>query len=221
VAGSLTERLTDELRAMVLDGRLAPGSVVVEPRLAEEFQVSKTPVREALRLLAAEGHVTVLPKKGYLVRTLTHQDLSDVLDMRLLLEPHAAASVAGFGEPERIASLRGALDRQRALSDSDPLAAMREARSFHESIARGSRNQRLAETLGRCFDETSRAHHVLLGMRGRAVSDQELAEHEAVYAAIASGDVPGARAAMADHLRSVRRSAAAQFEGTEVAAVEF
>ena len=67
---SVTDRLEDVLRDRIWQGILQPGSVVVEPELAKEFGVSKTPVREALQRLVARGQVTVLPKKGYLIRSM-------------------------------------------------------------------------------------------------------------------------------------------------------
>ncbi|WP_394162522.1 GntR family transcriptional regulator, partial [Galactobacter valiniphilus] len=94
MATSLAERLTATLRDRVITGVLAPGTVVIEPALAQEFQVSKTPVREALQRLTHEGLFEVLPKRGYLVRAMTQADLHDVVELRELLEPVAAAQVA-------------------------------------------------------------------------------------------------------------------------------
>ncbi|MDO2934458.1 GntR family transcriptional regulator [Paeniglutamicibacter sulfureus] len=208
---SLTDRLVVQLRAAILSGRIAPGSIVVEPRLAEEYSVSKTPVREALRLLTSQGLLTVLPKKGYLVRTMGLHDVQETLDLRMLLEPHAAAAAAGFLPQELTVKLRQLLDAQAALSAADPLGAMKAAQDFHQAIADASRNSRLADSLRRCFDETARAHHVLPGLQHYMGAPTELAEHEAIYAAIAAADARAAEEAMRVHLRSIRTAMAQQF----------
>ncbi|MDO5743042.1 MAG: GntR family transcriptional regulator [Micrococcaceae bacterium] len=208
---SLTDRLALELRSAILTGVLAPGSIVVEHRLAQEYSVSKTPVREALRLLTSQGLLTVLPKKGYLVRTMGLNDVQETLDLRMLLEPHAAAAAAGFLPQHLTASLRQLLDAQAEVSSTDPLAAMNLAQDFHQAIADASRNTRLAESLRHCFDETARAHHVLPGLQHYMGIPTELAEHEAIYAAISASDARAAANAMRVHLRSIRAAMAQQF----------
>ncbi|QCU79271.1 GntR family transcriptional regulator [Citricoccus sp. SGAir0253] len=189
---------------MVLTGRLAPGEVLAEARLAERFGVSKTPVREALHILAAEGLVTVLPKKGYLVRTMSPQDLGEVLDLRMLLEPHAAAEAARHATSPTVSSLRGAVDRQRELTGGDPLAAMGAARDVHLALAAASRSTRLVAALERVLDDMARAHHVLPGLQVQMAHPGELAEHEAIVEAVAAGDGAAAERAMRAHLHSVR-----------------
>lgn len=206
MAASLTDRLTDDLRARILTGALEPGALVVEPRLAEEFGVSKTPVREALGRLASEGLVMVLPKKGYLVRPMALQDVEEVLTLRELLEPHAAAEAALRVSPESLDSLRDILRTQRSHADEDPLAAMRDARSFHRTIAAASGNARLAEAIAGPLDETSRAHHVLTGMQRYMTLPQEVAEHERIVDALASGSAADAAEAMRAHLASIREA---------------
>lgn len=208
---SLADRLAVQLREAILTGQIAPGSIVVEPRLAEEFSVSKTPVREALRLLASQGLLTVLPKKGYLVRTMGLNDVQETLDLRMLLEPHAAAAATGFLSQRLAVDLRGLLDTQAALSLADPLGAMKAAQDFHQAIADASRNTRLADSLRFCFDETARAHHLLPGMQRYMGVPTELEEHEAIYAAIAAADARGAEDRMRVHLRSIRAAMAQQF----------
>lgn len=211
MAESLAAGLGSRLRQQILTGVLAPGSIVVEPRLAEDFAVSKTPVREALQLLASEGLLTVLPKKGYLIRTLGLNDVQETLDLRMLLEPHAAKCAAGFLDDLLVAGLREDLDAQREAAPSAPLEAMAAARSFHRRLALASRNGRLAAALDKCLDETSRAHHVLPGLQDYMGAPQEQAEHELIFAAVAAGDAGAAEAAMRAHLRSIHAAMASQF----------
>src|SRR3954451_6110206 len=82
------------LREEILTARLLPGTTILEPELAARFGVSKTPVREALRLLVQDGWVMVLPRRGYLVRALGLDDLRDVFQLREMIEPGFAAEAA-------------------------------------------------------------------------------------------------------------------------------
>lgn len=208
---SLSDRLAQKIRAEILTGAITPGSIIVEPRLAEQYVVSKTPVREALRMLCSEGLLTVLPKKGYLVRTMGLNDVQETLDVRMLLEPHAAGAAATFLTPQIAAQLRQHIDTQREISARAPLEAMAAAQEFHQLIGVASRNTRIVDILDACLTETARAHHVLPGLQHYVGAPTELSEHEEIYAAIIAGDAPGAKAAMRNHLRSIRTTMAKQF----------
>ncbi|MGO2938040.1 MAG: GntR family transcriptional regulator, partial [Glutamicibacter arilaitensis] len=110
MANSISERLTQTLRERINRGELAPGTLVIEPALAQEFEVSKTPVRESLRQLTSEGLLQVLPKKGYLVRAISMNDVYEVLELRSLLEPHVAGQVSAMHSAALIVSLAGHLE---------------------------------------------------------------------------------------------------------------
>lgn len=201
---SLTATINERLRTMILTGELAPGQVVIESDLAERFDSSKTPVREALHQLVTEGLVSVLPKKGYLVRPMTQQDLTEVLDLRMLLEPHAAAECARFADAETIGRLRECLDRQEAAGPKNPMARTERARSFHLEIAHSARSTRLLSSLQRCYAEMVRAHHVLPQLCDHLGNPRELEEHEAIYKAITEGQSAAAAEAMRVHVRTIR-----------------
>lgn len=189
---------------MILTGELGPGEVVIEAELAAKFNSSKTPVREALRQLTTEGLVTVLPKKGYLVRVMTQQDLTEVLDLRMLLEPHAAAECARFADAHTIQRLRQCIDRQEAAGHAQPLARTERARSFHLEIAHSARSARLISMLQRCHEDMVRAHHIIPQLRNHLGNPRELEEHEAIYRAIADGRGALAAQRMREHLRTIR-----------------
>lgn len=216
MATSLTEKLTAELRERILYGVIAPGTMVVEPRLAEEFKVSKTPVRESLRQLTSEGLLQILPKKGYLVRGVTLNDVYETLDMRMLLEPFTAAGAARHATAPFIAALRSQLDEQSRLAAEDPIGSMRCAQQFHRQLAEGGRNSRIAAALERCFHDTARAHYVLPGMQAYMSTSREIQEHEAIVQAIEAGEAKAAQQAMAEHLKSIRNAMLNQFETDDI-----
>jgi len=206
MASSLSERLTGILRERINRGELAPGTVVIEPALAQEFEVSKTPVRESLRQLASEGLLEVLPKKGYLVRAISLNDIYEVLELRRLLEPHVASEVAALHSAQLATSLSAHLKDQEELAVSDPIASMHAARQFHSELCAASRNSRITASLENCLAQTARAHYVLPSMQPYMSQSGELAEHQRILAAIQNSDAGAAHQAMAEHLDSIRRA---------------
>ncbi|EMY35716.1 GntR family transcriptional regulator [Arthrobacter crystallopoietes BAB-32] len=206
---SATDRLEEVLRNRVWLGTLKPGSVVVEPELAKEFGVSKTPVREALQRLVAQGQVTVLPKKGYLIRTMGLSDVLELVEMRTVIEPHIAAKAARRRHGLEV--LRRELDLQHELLAPDPAASLEHGRAFHETLASAAGNARMLEALERSLEEMGRAYNIVPGAQAHLHSEEELVEHEAIYAAVAAGDPDAARQAMLDHLQSIRQALVSQF----------
>lgn len=211
MATSLAERLTATLRDRVITGILAPGTVVIEPALAQEFQVSKTPVREALQRLTHEGLFEVLPKRGYLVRAMTQADLHDVVELRELLEPVAAAQVATVvhrrdaGAEAIVDALRQALQAQRATTRPDERVAA--ALRFHRTLADLTPNARIRIPLACALDGTTRALYVLPAAFDERREDEGLSEHEELFAAIESGDAKAAEAAATHHFARLRPTA--------------
>lgn len=206
MANSISERLTQTLRERINRGELAPGTLVIEPALAKEFEVSKTPVRESLRQLTSEGLLQVLPKKGYLVRAISMNDVYEVLELRSLLEPHVAGQVSAMHSAALIVSLAGHLEAQEKLAVSDPIASMHAAQRFHSELAAASRNSRIVASLENCFSQTARAHYVLPSMQPYMSQSDELSEHQQILAAIQQSDPEAATEAMALHLDSIRRA---------------
>lgn len=206
---SIADRVEETLKQRILCGELAPGSIAVEPDLAKEFGVSKTPVREALQRLAFQGHVTILPKRGYLIRSMGLSDVLELIEVRTLLEPHVAAEASRH--PGFYAAMRSELDLQHTLALENAERSMEHGRAFHETLALAGGNSRIAETLKRSLNETARAYHIVPGMRPYLCSSSELAEHEAIFAAVSSGDSEEARHAMLGHLQSIRRAVVSQF----------
>ncbi|WP_372698839.1 GntR family transcriptional regulator [Arthrobacter sp. JSM 101049] len=208
--------LYHRLREGILTGRYAPGELVFEGTLAQEYGLSKTPVREALQLLAARGLVTVLPKKGYMVRTMDFQDVREIMDLRMLLEPHAVEAAARACAPAVIGELRRFLDEQSRLRNR-PLEAMGQAQQFHLTLARAGGNGRAFDVLRQVLDETSRAHHVLPALQSYMSTEQEQAEHEKIFTAVEAGDAEAAGELMRAHLKNINaemRSASMASEGS-------
>ena len=203
---SLKAEIAAALRSQILEGALQPGERVIEPELAQRFGASKTPVREALQLLVAEGLVEVLPKKGYRIRGMELTDLGEVLELRTLLEPRAAARCARWADPEQVEDLTRRWEAQRDAPGLEPLERTLRARDFHAGIAQAAGSHRLSGILEGLHHEMVRAHHVLPQLRWHLSEEIELREHRGILAAITAGDPERAEAAMRTHMDSIRES---------------
>lgn len=179
---------------------------MIEPELAQRFGASKTPVREALQLLVAEGLVEVLPKKGYRIRGMELTDLGEVLELRTLLEPRAAARCARWADPEQVEDLTRRWEAQRDAPGLEPLERTLRARDFHAGIAQAAGSHRMSVILEGLHHEMVRAHHVLPQLRWHLSEEIELREHRGILAAITAGDPERAEAAMRTHMDSIRES---------------
>ena len=199
----LTDRVHARLREDILNARLLPGSTILEPELAARFGVSKTPVREALRLLVQDGWVIVLPRRGYLVRPLGLDDLRDVFQLREMIEPgFAAEAAARAGAVD--ATLTAAITTQQAAQE-DMAAGLSSAADFHVRVAQLSGNARATRIVSNLVDEVTRLHFLIPSLEHHISSTDEIAAHEQIAGAIAAGDERRAAEVMRDHLRTTHR----------------
>lgn len=210
------EFLLDEL----LTSRFQPGDILVEEDLARKLGTSRTPVREALRTLVAEGFLRVIPRSGYMVVLLTPQDVREIYHMRLLLEGEAAALAAeritDEGTQEILRELESVckeIERQspegRKLSEATHL--LDHNTHFHLAIARASGNGRLTDALSQLLQEAKRMRSYYEGAEYTFVAR----EHLAILEEIRSGDPERARLAMRQHIEMGRSAIFRWFGSTD------
>lgn len=178
-----SDRVARHLRDEIVDGVRAPGSRLVERDLAAELGVSRIPVRDALRQLAAEGLVTPRPRSWAVVREFTAADVADLHEVREAFERLAFRLAVERRTRAGLAQLRDTVDRElRAAEAGDAIAARRAAADFHEVVTALAANELLNE-LQRTLRSRMRwllsQHDDLVGIAR---------EHEALYAAIADRD---------------------------------
>ncbi|MFD4647511.1 GntR family transcriptional regulator [Streptomyces sp. NPDC057889] len=198
-----SERVTRQLRDDILDGVRKPGSKLVERELAAQIGVSRVPVRDALRVLVAEGLVTPRPRTWAVVREFTPTDIADLNEVREALEVMTFRLAAQRGDRAGLGRLRSNLDEELAAARSgDAVRARRAAADFHETVTSMAANELLSELEG-----TLRSRmRWLLGRH-----DDLLAmalEHEALYAAVADRDVALVEELVVEHLENSRRAIA-------------
>lgn len=146
---------TELIREAILDGRLSPGQRLKEEELARELGISRTPVREALLMLSAEGLVDATPNRGATVRTHTAHDLDDLYELRALLEGHATRRAATRLSEDGIDGLRASCQRFDALLEKEDLdlrELVRENMLFHGAILDGADSARLAALVRKVID---------------------------------------------------------------------
>jgi DNA-binding GntR family transcriptional regulator len=190
----------ERLLRAIEEGELAPGRRLREAVLAERFQISRTPVREALGRLEAQGLVAHEPHRGASVAQLDYGQVSELYDLREVLEGTAARLAAIHASAVETEILEEMVVRDRTLLGDAPALA-RTNRLFHRQIHGAARNRFLQSTL-----ETMRLSLVLLpGATTLAAPDrasESLAEHAAIVAAIRAHDGDAAEAAARAHIRA-------------------
>jgi DNA-binding GntR family transcriptional regulator len=205
VHNSMHAEVAAGLRDRIFAGELTPGMFLDEGRLAEQMQISRTPLREALKVLTAEGLVRHEPRRGCFVNQVTEQDLDEIFPVIALLEGRCAREAAlnaTDGDLQALEALHDKLNRHaRARRITDYYAANF---AIHEAIIALANNRWLAQVIGDLRKILKLARLQQLHAPGRL--DQSLSEHMAVFAALKARDPEGAEAAMRTHLTRQREA---------------
>lgn len=198
-AQSRSDLVVESIRSAVLSGRLRPGEMLVERRLAEELGVSKTPVREALIVLAREGLLDMSRNRGTSVRQLSFEEVRYIYEERALLEPWAVAAAINAPRSrfdQAAAALQEAEDfaRQGLLGDQ----AMANRR-FHQAMYQACENTFVTRSLDALQDLTALATSSVLWEKWPKW-EEDSHEHWAIYRAAEQGDREQATALMRKHI---------------------
>jgi DNA-binding GntR family transcriptional regulator len=194
------------LRAAILGGEIAPGARLGEVELAEQLGVSRTPVREALRRLAADGLVEVLPNRGARVAQWTPDDLDEIYELRALLESHGAARAATRIDPAEVAVLAKLCDdmdacvRRARKRDLDRITALNA--EFHTRILESAGTPRLLALMAAVVQVplVSRTFHEY---SAEALA-RSLGHHRELVAAMGARDPAWAESVMRSHVLAAR-----------------
>lgn len=193
------DRAYHDLRYRILTGRLAPGTTLLETELAALLSLSRTPVREATIRLAEEGLIAIRPRHGITVRSLTLNDVRDILDVLSALEIRAVELVARRGlSPTEHDRLLHLMDRMERVTEAGDMAQWSDLDDdFHSAIATMCGNGRLLETLDEYWSQQYRPRMMIVPLRPRPT--QSNIEHRRIVEALAAGDSEAARAAQQQH----------------------
>ncbi len=202
---SLHDQVAEQLRSLIFAGDLTPGTFVDEPRLCEKLAISRTPLREALKVLSAEGLIRHEPRRGSFVNEVTEQDLDDIFPVIALLEGRCAfeaAQQATDADIEALESLHTQLQDSAAQGRIPDYYAANYA--IHEAIITIADNKWLAQVISDLRKILKLARLQQLNAPGRLA--QSLTEHMAIFAALKARDAQGADAAMRTHLTRQREA---------------
>lgn len=203
VLNSLHDEVAAKLRERIFSGELAPGSFVDEPALCTELEISRTPLREALKVLTAEGLLRHEPRRGCFVSEVTERDLDDIFPVIALLEGRCAFEAAKNVTDADLVALEQLHDRLNRTAQACRINEYYETNfAIHEAIITLANNRWLAQVIGDLRKIVKLARLQQLHAPGRL--SQSLSEHMAVFAALKARDAEGAEAAMRTHLTRQR-----------------
>ncbi len=195
----LASDVYDRLVGALLQGTLAPGDRLVQDKLAEQLDVSRSPVRDALQRLHAEGIVEPTGRRGFTVRQLTSSDIFCNYEGRLAIEGYSAGRLAELGEPA-VQDVWAALEEAKTHPLGDAMQSFEANRRLHRAIVEAIGNHVLLSWFdqswglamsSRVYREYYQAQH----------NDRFIEDHHALIQAISEGSEATARQAMIDHIK--------------------
>lgn len=213
---NLRDHIGRRIKNAILSGVFQPGERLVETAIAEQLDVSRAPVREALAALEQEGIVTHVPRRGYFVVDFTEKDIEEVYSLRLLLETEALRRAIERASQEDLAELQSLVDDlgEAALQKSDPETIVALDMSFHESICRLADHSRLCSAWSNLGLQTQ----LLIGLTSRTHyehPDQPRVWHQRIVDAMRDKDLKQAQETLEDHLLDARQRAMLALERTD------
>lgn len=196
---SASELATLEIRDLIESGQLGPGARIHAEQLAETLQVSRTPVRDALRNLETEGLVEILPRRGIFVRTITKAEIRDVYAIKAAVEPLAAAWAAerGTGEGrEKLSALLSQLEEAGALQDLSASADCVD--KIHDQLFAMSGSEVIQDVYRVFHGRVKLLRHLNMGQPGRLKASVE--QHRQVVHHVITQDAEAAQKVMYNHM---------------------
>lgn len=206
-APALYEQVAERLRARIFAHELAPGAWVDEQAIASEYGISRTPLREALKVLASEGLVTLKPRRGCYVTELSEQDLDEIFPVMALLEGRCAFEATRKATDDdlgRLAAIHADLERHAADNDADRFFEANQ--QFHDALQELAGNRWLRQLIQETRKFIKLTRRDSLNLTGRL--RQSLAEHREILAAVQHRSPEEAGRRMHDHILSGRAALA-------------
>lgn len=207
VLPALYEQVAERLRQRIFAHELPPGSWIDEQALALEYGISRTPLREALKVLAAEGLVVLKPRRGCYVTELSEQDIDEVFPVMALLEGRVAEEAARRitdADLSRLEAIHAELEKHAAANNADRFFEVNQR--FHTALQDIAGNRYLAQLIDDARKVIKLTRRDSLRLEGRL--KQSVAEHREILEALRLKDPAKAQRSMHDHLISGRTALA-------------
>lgn len=222
---SLHEQVAQRLRQMLVEGQIAPGAKLNERELSELLQVSRTPLREAIKMLAAEGLVELLPNRGAVVRGPSAREIREAYEVRAELEGLAARLAAERISDRDLVRLREAQTlfrksvttliarrARRAVPWKDESVWVQANDLFHQAILDAAGNGRLNHTIADLHRSFPRDLTWTALSQSSRLLEENVDQHDAILEAIERRSPEEARRRMVDHVRSAGELVTLHFE---------
>ena len=205
---TLWQRVYDQLRVGILEGELEPGTELAEVALSEQLGVSRGPIRAAISRLAAEGLVSVRPRRGAVVRSLSKEEFLELYQVREALERMAVQLAVPRLTETQLNELAALNEVMNASAAHDDIGGFFEANvAFHSRLLEASGNGTLQEVYRQLLGQLGRYRLRSLTLRGNL--QRSVSEHAAILRAAKRGDADRAAQLMAEHIRVPQRRALA------------
>ena len=196
---SLTDEIADVIRDRILKGEYQIGEKIKENQIATELRVSRTPIREAFKLLENEGLIDYIPNRGCFAKGFTRQDIEDIYAVRKALEVLTVEWAVARITPDEIKQLQDQCDLMEFYTSRKDTKKVLEINSgFHDIIYSATGSRFMGQVLRSYKEYIEQTRKAIFYEQGYL--EEILVEHKAVLEAIRSGDVETAKQAMADHL---------------------
>jgi DNA-binding GntR family transcriptional regulator len=213
----LNRVVKDAIRARILNGDIAPGERLVEARLSDELGVSRMPVREALRALAAEGMVTIESRRGATVPEFNEEQIREIVEVRATLEALNAKLAAQRHEPHQIAKLEQILAAGAKIAETADLAKLhKDNDDFHEALASAAANSVLRDLVRSLRERTA----LIFAPHSKKRARENWEEHAAIVRAVVAGDAELAGVLAARHVYAAAQALPPARGETKAAATE-
>jgi DNA-binding GntR family transcriptional regulator len=201
---TLWQRVHEHLREEILSGRMQPGTVLQEVALAASLGVSRGPLREAIGRLAAEGLVTVRPRRGAVVRALSRDEFLEAYQVREALETLGIRLAVPRLGADETAALEALVDEMAEHAESGDADGFFEANDrFHRALVEASGNVRIIEMHGQLLGQMGRYRARSLALRGNLA--RSVGEHRTILRAVRAGDAERAARLLGEHIRIPQR----------------
>ncbi len=196
----LSQQAYKKIKHMIVTLELTPGSVIDEAELQEELQMGRTPIREALKRLALESLVSIVPRRGMFVTNIGVNDLQRLLEVRLEIETLATRLAAQRGTPEHWTRMEQLIVEPSAVEDGKDNNLIHIDETFHEIIYEAADNRFLHDAITVLLTLNERLWYYFLPEMGGF--DRTLEDHRLIWESLKSGDGEQAAVHMERHIRS-------------------
>ena len=216
-AKSLKDQIYEIIKEDIINQTYPHDTVLNEKKISQELSVSKTPVREALKALEAEGWVEYVPYKGILVKQMSLEDLKDVFRVRKALEVMVTEAVVQRITPPLLAELHASMQKQEALLVNDEPVVEEFIDydvEFHGILLKIAGSPLLRDLIGQMRDK-SKSFGMQAIFSSRSRYTETVLEHRRIYEAVAARDMEAAKNAMALHIDNTFNAAMQFIEGRQ------